>query len=309
MTTAHTIPDHFHSDSSGQLFWPKFYSLIGDAYRSWSDHGGPRLGAALSYYTVFSIAPLLTLVISIAGLLFGQEAVQGQVFSELQAVIGSEPAKFVQQVVVATSKTSQSVVASIIGIVVVFIGATAFFAQLQDALNVVWDVKRVDSPGFMGMLRRYWWSFSMIVGCGFLLLVSLVASAVLTAIMNFASQQVALSGLLLELVNLVVSFIVTTIIFALTFKVIPDVILQWRDVLVGAVFTAVLFLLGKTLLAIYLSHAAVASAYGAAGALVLVLLWSYYSAQLLLLGAEFTRVWRRWKRGDRVQARPGYATV
>lgn len=295
-------------NANKRLKTSQFIKLLRQAYSSWSEDGGPRLGAALSYYTTFSIAPLLIVVISVAGIIFGREAVAGKLFAELAGIVGAEAAKFIQDLVVATSKTDQSTAASIVGVIVILLGATGFFAQLQDALNIIWKVRRSTPLGLLGTLRRYWWSFSVVVGCGFLLLVSLVLSAALSAVIAFASERIAIHGLLLELLHFVLSAGIITVIFALIFKVVPDVRIHWRDVWFGAIFTALLFILGKTGLAIYLSHAAATSAYGAAGALVLILLWSYYSAQLLLFGAEFTQVVSIW-RGREVQPANGFVST
>lgn len=284
---------------------PFVLRLAYDAGLQWVNDGAPRLGAALAYYTVFSIAPLVLIIIAVAGLFSGQEAAEGKVYASLEGTIGPKSAEFVEEVIVATSKETKSIVATITGILILLLGATGFFAQLQDALDTIWGVRRRGRSPFWATLARYWWSLTMILGIGFLLLVSLVLSAILNGVAEYASPHFAHVGVLLELANSVAGFLLSGVLFALMYKVLPNVRLQWADVWVGAFITALLFSLGKIGLGYYLGSAATTSAYGAAGALVVILLWSYYSAQIFLYGAEFTMVYAR-SRGSAISPAAGY---
>jgi membrane protein len=270
----------------------RIFNLLKEAFQEWNEDRAPRLAAALSYYTVFSIAPLLIVVIAIAGLAFGQEAVQGQIYRQLDGLIGADGADTVQDLIENARNPASGIFATIIGVVTLLLGAAGAFVQLRDALNTVWDVQTPPNQnGIIATIRSQFLSFAMLLGIGFLLMVSLVISALLSVFDDFLLA--AGGGFLLKILSLAVSFGVITVMFAMIFKFLPDTKIEWRDVWIGAAFTSLLFNVGKFLIGLYLGNSGVASAYGAAGSLVVLLLWIYYSAQILLFGAEFTEVYSR----------------
>jgi membrane protein len=266
-------------------------NLIQETFKEWSEDKASRLAAALSYYTIFSIAPLLVIAIALAGLVFGREAATNQVVGEIRGLVGEDGAQVIQTILQNASKTTSGVLATVIGIVTLLIGASGAFGQLQDSLNTIWEVKPREGRGIKGILRDRFLSFSMVLVIGFLLLVSLVLSAVLSGIGKYLADVLPMSSVVLQAINFTISLAVTSLLFALIFKVLPDAYIRWRDVWVGSVVTALLFSLGRFLIGLYLGRSSVSSAYGAAGSLVVVLLWIYYSAQILFLGAEFTQVY------------------
>jgi membrane protein len=270
-----------------------FFSLMKEAFDDWNRDKAPRLAAALAYYTAFSIAPLLIVVIAIAGLVFGQEAVRGQLDNQIQGMVGAQAADAIQEMVAGANHPDTGVIAAIIGVVTLLLGAAGLFGQLQDALNTVWGVEPKPNLGIVATIRSRLLSFTMVLGIGFLLLVSLVISAALAALETWMSGALPFSPLILQIINLVISLLVITGMFAVIFKVLPDAEIAWRDVLLGAFVTALLFTIGKFLIGLYLGHSSIASSYGAAGSFVVLLLWIYYSAQILLFGAEFTQVYAR----------------
>ena len=258
-----------------------------------------RLSAALAYYALFSMAPLVIIVISIAGFFFGQQAVTGQVHGQLADFFGDQGAQAVESMMSAARKPSSSIIASIIGIVTLLIGATGVFGQLQDSLNTIWEVQPKPGRGIKGFIKDRFLSMAMVLGIGFLLLVSMVLSAALAAFTGVLNEQFGLSPVVAHSLNIVVSLIVIGLLFAMIFKFLPDVKISWGDVWFGAIFTAFLFELGKFLLGLYLGRATTASAYGAAGSLVIVLMWVYYSSLILFFGAEVTQAYAR-ARGSRL---------
>jgi len=273
----------------------------------WSKDDVQSLGAALAYYTIFSMAPLLVLAIAIAGLAFGREAAQGEIVAQLNGTIGEVAARTVEDLIERASRPSSGVPATLASLAMMFFGASGAFGQLQKSLNRIWDVKRT-RQGVRGQVRRRLAAFSMILTIGVLLFLSLAASAALSGLHGWLARSFPLLARVLPLANFALSFAVVTALFAMIYKVLPEARIEWRDVWVGAAVTALLFTIGKGLIAFYLGRASVASLYGAAGSLVLLLLWIYYSAQLLLLGAEFTEVWsrRRGSRSPQGSAAPGH---
>lgn len=250
------------------------------------------MGAALAYYTVFSIAPLLLIVISIAGLIFSGEVAKGEIFAQLQNLMGKTEALAVQGMLESVSKPTEGVTATIIGVVLLLIGATTVFGELQDDLDRIWRApKRTDDSGIFGLIRTRVLSFGMILGIGFLLIVSLVFSAGLAALGKWWAPIFGGMALLGNVVNVVLSFVLLTFAFAMIYKIMPRVNINWRDVWMGAVVTAFLFTIGKFLIGFYIGRSDLASGFGAAGSLVVVLVWIYYSAQIFLMGAEFTRIY------------------
>lgn len=265
------------------------WRLVKTAASAWVDDYAASMGAALSYYTVFSLAPMLLIVIAIAGLVFGADAAQGQIFGELRGLLGDEAAKSIEGLLVSVSTPREGVLATTIGVAVLLVGATTVFGELQDALDRIWRAPaRPASLGLWGLLRARLLSFGMIFGLAFLLMVSLVFGAVVTALGTWWGGVFGGWDTVAQGVNLVVGFALTTTIFALIYKLMPRVQVHWRDVWLGSVVTALLFTVGKFLIGLYIGKSGVASAFGAAGSLVVVLLWVYYSAQVFLLGAEFT---------------------
>jgi len=271
------------------------FDMLKEAVAEWKDDKASVLAAALSFYTMISLAPLLVLATAVAGLFYGQEAVSGRLSAEIAGMVGADAARFVEDMVKSASKPAQGVMATAMGLIMLLFGASGVFGALQDALNTIWDVE----PGkqsWTEMLKTRFLSLTMVVGTGFLLVVSLVASTLLSAMTDFV-------GPLGQGLNLLVSLAVFTGLFAALFKLLPDVEVEWGDVWHGAFFTSVLFTLGKFLIGLYLGHSAVASSYGAAGALAVILIWVYYSAQILFLGAEFTQVYAR-RQGHRPEPSP-----
>ena len=271
-----------------------WWALVKSAGSSWLDDYAPSMGAALSYYTVFSLAPLLLIVISIAGLVFGQDAARGEIFGQLRGMMGDDAAKAVEGLLASVSKPSQGITATVIGVVVLLIGATSVFGELQDALDRIWRAPARNKPsGLWGLLRTRLLSFGMILGIAFLLMVSLVLGAVISALGNWWGDYFGGWTVLAQIVNVVVGFVLTTGVFAMIYKLMPRVDVRWNDVALGALVTALLFTIGKFLIGLYIGKSGVASGFGAAGSLVIVFLWVYYSAQVFLMGAEFTWVYAR----------------
>ncbi|MES1240287.1 MAG: YihY/virulence factor BrkB family protein [Acidobacteriota bacterium] len=260
---------------------------------NWGVHRCSTQAAALAFYTIFSLAPILVVVIALAGAVFGEEAVRGQIVGEFQGLMGAEAARLVQEVLQSAARPTGGRLPALIGVVTLLFGATGVFGQLQDALNTVWAVAPKPGAAITTLLRKRLHSFALIVGIGFLLLVSLVLSAALTGFSRYLERTFDLPVDLLQVANFAVSFAVITLLFAMTYRILPDVRLAWRDVWLGSVLTALLFVVGKTLIGLYLGHTTVASAYGAAGSLVVVLVWVYYSSLIFFFGAELTRVHSR----------------
>jgi membrane protein len=271
-------------------------NLLKLTYQGWKEDKASRLSAALAYYTIFSLAPMLLIIIAVTGFFFGQrDVVQSQVLNQIEGLVGADGREFVSGLLTSASNPAKGVFATIVGIVTLLFGALGVFNELHNALNTIWEVKEEETKGFLESIKKVIFnrllSFSMILGIGFLLLVSLVISAAISAVQETIGNAVPVSEILLQIVNLVISIGVVTVLFALIFKFLPDAEIAWRDVWLGAFVTAVLFSLGKFLIGLYLGNSSAASAFGAAGSLVLLLLWIYYSAQILLFGADFTEVY------------------
>ena len=261
---------------------PSWLKLVKAAANAWVADYAPSMGAALSYYSVFSMAPLLLVVISIAGLVFGEDAVRGEVFGQLQSLLGADAAKAVQAILASVSdKPVQGVLSTVIGLVVLLIGATSVFGELQDALDRIWRAPVRDrAGGLWGLVRARLLSFGMVLGIAFLLMVSLVMGAAVSALDKWWSGAFAGWELLAQGLNVMIGFVLTTGVFAMIYKIMPRVRVQWRDVWVGAVVTALLFTLGRLIIGTYIGKSGVASAFGAAGSLIVVFVWVYYSAQI-----------------------------
>src|SRR5438094_201799 len=262
----------------------RVWDFLKETFSEWSEDRAPRMGAALAYYTVFSLAPVLVIAIGVAGIFFGQRMAEGRLMHEIRNLVGPEGAGAIRAMIAnAAADRPGGVVATMMGVAALVFGATGAFVELQDALNTIWKVQP-RPRGLLRMLKDRFLSFTLVVGIGFLLLVSLVISAALAALGSVTARYVSPS--LLHGVNFLVSFGVITVLFAMIFKILPDAKIAWRDVWLGAAVASLLFSAGKFIIGLYLGKSGMASAYGAAGSLVIVLVWVYYSAQILFLGAE-----------------------
>lgn len=268
----------------------RFFALAKKSVGAWSDDYAPSMGAAIAYYTVFSLAPLLLIVIAVAGAVFGRDAVQGEIVAQLQGLIGHDGALAIQGLIKSASKPADGLVAGGISVVVLIVGATTVFGELQSALDRIWQVPQGAKSGVLATLKARLLSFGLILGLAFLLMVSLVVSAGVAVIGRLAGGIVPGWEIALQLLNLAISLGITTVLFAMIYKLMPQARIAWRDVWVGAFVTAVLFNVGKLLISLYVGKTSVASSYAAAGSVIVLLVWVYYSAQIFLLGAEFTWV-------------------
>ncbi len=264
-------------------------------YQDWKDDNASRLSAALAYYTVFSLAPMLAIVIAITGLIWGTEAIRTQILSQVHDLIGPQGADFVATLIANRGSPAEGIAALLLGILTLLFGALGVFNELHTSLNIIWNIKVEKTKGFLQSIKKLlidrFLSFAMILAIGFLLLVSLVVTAALSATQETIGNAFPFSEVFMQIVNLALSVGVITILFALMFKFLPDAEIAWHDAWIGAFFTSLLFSLGKAAIGIYLGNSAVGSTFGAAGSLVLLLLWIYYSAQILFFGAEFTQVY------------------
>jgi membrane protein len=271
--------------------------LFRETSRAWSADKAPRMGAALAYYAAFSIAPLLIIAIGITSAFFGEQDARVDVVGELRHTLGEPAAQAIDDLLKQTHSSSGSTLPTVVGFVVLLFGASGVFVELQDALNTIWKVAPPQGLGLLSLLRYRMVSFSVVLATGFLLLVSLAVSTALSGLSGFLTPATLVGGVdFWQGVNLLVSFVFITLLFGMIFKLLPDTPVAWRDVWVGAAVTALLFTLGKYLLGLYLGMSSTTSAFGAAGSLVLLLLWVYYSSQILLFGAEFTRAYSTLRR-------------
>ena len=290
------------------LNFRKVFELAKRAVMAWVVDFAPSMGAAISYYTVFSLAPLLVIVIALAGAIFGREAVTGQITAQLAGLIGRDGADLVQGLVASASDTDRGLVAGLVSLCVLVVGATTVFAELQSALDRIWHVPEREKPqGIWAILRARLLSFGLILGFAFMLMVSLVAGAATAVMGSWIGTLMPGSAAVLYVVNLALSLTFSTILFAMIFKLMPTVHVAWQDVWVGAAVTAVLFELGKVLIGLYIGKSGITESFQAAGSLVVLLAWVYYAAQIFLLGAEFTKVYAD-DRGSAAAARATQAT-
>jgi membrane protein len=292
------------------------WRLLREAAEHWSDDHASSMGAALAYYTVFSIAPMLVIAIAVAGLVFGAEAARGEIVDQLRGLMGEQGAQAVEALVRSAARPQEGITATAIAVIVLMVGATSVFVELQSALDRIWRAPEKTREGLLAMLRSRLLSFGMILGLGFLLTVSLVMSAVVSALGKVWGPYMGGWLVLAEVLNVGIGLVLVTVLFAMIYKLMPNVPVRWRDVWIGAAVTALLFSIGKVLIGLYIGRSGVTSSFGAAGSLVVLLLWVYYSAQIFLFGAEFTRAYAHHRRavgggrrrdGDSQAGRPAAA--
>ncbi|MDP4173821.1 MAG: YihY/virulence factor BrkB family protein [Bacteroidota bacterium] len=270
-----------------KLYWDVIKQIVDE----FSENKVPKLGAALAYYTVFSLAPLLLIAIAVAGLIFGSDAASGRIYDEVKGLIGGQGAELLQTAIKNSSNKSAGILAAILSLITLGIGATAVFIELQDSLDMIWKVKPKSNKPIISFVRTRLISFALVVGMGFLLLVSLVISAALTALNQFLTNLAFIPLWVLQIFNIVFSLFVIFILFSMIYKILPDVKLSWKDVRIGAIVTTLLFVAGKYLIGLYLGKSTISSTYGAAGSFAVLLVWVYYSSQILFIGAVFTYVY------------------
>ncbi len=266
-------------------------ALLKQTGKAWSADNASRMAAALAYYTIFSIAPLLIIAIAIAGYIFGEHAVTGQLFAQLRGVVGAQTAEIVQEMVKNASQAQSGAIASLLGVVTLVWAASNLFNQFQQALNSIWKVDAAHIRGVVAFLWQRFVAIAMVIGMGVLMVASLVAITVISALSHALQEMVPLLVEALPLTDIVLSLLLTTVVCAIIFRVLPNTPITWRDVRGGALLTALLFTFGKYLIGVYLANASYASSFGAAGSLVVLLVWVYYSSQIMLFGAEFTKVY------------------
>jgi membrane protein len=266
------------------------WEVLKNSFQGFGDDKITKMSSSLAYYTIFSMAPLLIIIISLSGIFLGQDAAEGKIYAQLTAFVGANTASQLQEMIKNASLSGKSVTAAVIGIATLVIGATTVFAQIQDSINFIWGLKPKPKRGWLKFLKNRFLSFSVIIGLGFLLLVSLSISALIDGFSNSLQAYFPkVTVVIFYIINLLITLAITTLIFGAIFKVLPDAKIKWKDVLVGSVVTAVLFMLGKFGISFYIGKSQVGSTYGAAGSLVILLLWVYYSAIILYFGAEFTK--------------------
>lgn len=309
--TMSVIPEHYEARQEGATKEPirrrrrrmtarHALSLVWKALVAWFDDSAPRHGAAIAYYTLFAIAPVLVLVIGIAGLVFGQDAVRGEIVTQISGLIGRDGAEAVQSILQRASEPREGIGATVLGLAGLVFAGTGAFLELQAALNKVWEVKAATTSAFdvKALVKRRLRSLGMVVSIGFLLMVSLTVNAAVNAAVTWFGSVAEVWPVAVLMVNQVVNLIVSAVLFGILFRVLPDVRLSWNDVAIGSVVTAVLFAVGQRLIGLYLGNSALASPFGAAGTIAIILVWVYYSTQIVLFGAELTRVFAADARGE-----------
>lgn len=268
------------------------WQIIKDTFTGFADDKGLKLSASLSYYTIFSLGPLLLLLISLVGFFLGEEAIKGQLFAEINGLVGNKAALQIQEIIQNLELSGKTTSAAIIGVVTLVVGATTVFAEIQDSINMIWRVKAKPKRGWLKLLKDRLLSSSLIIGLGFLLIVSLVINGALQALSDILKDHFPdVTVIVFNALNVLISFLVITTLFGVIFKVLPDVKIHWKDVRAGAFFTAILFMLGRFLIGLYIEQTGTESTYGAAGSVIVILVWVYYTAAIMYLGAVFTRVY------------------
>jgi len=276
--------------------------LIYETVNQFIDDKGFKMAAALSYYAAFSLGPLLMIVISIAGLFFGEDAARGEISKQMTNLVGKDGAEMIETIVKGASNIATGIIAGIVSIIFLILGSVGVFLDLQESLNIIWGVESKPGRGILMFLKNRLISFSMVIATGFLLMVSLVINSMIYLLYNYFGDYINSKFPASEAINIITSFFVITLLFALIFKYLPDVIISWRYVWFGAVLTSVLFSIGKYFIGLYLGNSSYSSTYGAAASIVILFIWIYYSGLILFLGAEFTQVYR--KRFSKVELKP-----
>ena len=289
---AHRSPATKRPPLTRALLW----TILKDTVRDAAADKVPMLGAALAFYSMLSVGPLMLIVIALAGVAFGHDMVSSYIMAEIKRLVGPAGAGAVQIVVTSTPSLKGSIIFTLVGLVTLIVSSTGFFAQLQDALNTIWNVSGKPHDNVEGFVKKRLLSFTMIVGIGILLLLALVLSAVLSTLGSLYGS--IFTSVVLHLLNRLATFSVVTLLFGMLFKILPDVHVKWRDVWIGAGMTAILFTIGKFLIGLYLGRSVLGSTYGAAGSIIVFMVWIYYSTQIFLLGAEFTQVYARYMGAD-----------
>jgi len=272
------------------MFIKQAWEVLKQASYDWVEDRASQLGAALAFYSILSLAPLLVIAISIAGFIFGEQAARGQIVAQIEDMVGQQGAEAIQIMLAHANRPDRGIVATVLGVAMLLVGATGFFNQLRDSLNIIWDVPVPEKRGIGHFVRDWLFPFFLVMGTGFLLLVSLVLSAAIAAVKQHVSGWLPGQEALWHVTDLGVSFILVSLLFALIYKVLPATRVEWRDVWFGALLTAALFMIGKLLLGLYLGKSGIGSAHGAAGSLVVLVVWIYYASQILFFGAELTQV-------------------
>jgi membrane protein len=272
-----------------------FFSITKAAFAAWNRHEAPRLGAALAFYTILSLSPLVIIVLALAGLIFSRSTAQAHLLAQVQGMIGPEGGRAIQSMLANAQRPAAGILGSSVGLVSLLFGASGVFTELRSALNLIWEVKPEQTSGFVAILRERFFSFGMVLSIGFLLLVSLVVSTVLAAVGKFFGGLLPIPSLVLAVLNFLISYIGVAVLFGLIFKFVPEAKVRWSSVWPGALVTAAFFTIGKTLIGLYLGKSSVGSAYGAAGSVIVVIVWVYYSAQLFFFGAELTHAYTEYQ--------------
>jgi membrane protein len=266
-------------------------SILKATFTAWNRHEAPRLGAALAFYTILSLSPLVIIVVALAGLIFSRSTAQAHILSQVQGMIGQDGGKAVESMLANAQKPAAGILGTIVGILSLLFGASGVFTELRSALNLIWEVKPDETSGVVALLRERFFSFGMVLSIGFLLLVSLVVSTVLAAIGKFFGGLLPIPSPALAILNFLLSYVGVAILFGLIFRFVPEAKVRWQNIWLGALVTAMFFTIGKTLIGLYLGKSSVGSAYGAAGSVIVVIVWVYYSAQIFFFGAEFTHAY------------------
>jgi membrane protein len=273
-------------------FFKQFWKVIVATFTGFINDNGLKLSASLAYYTVFSIAPLLILIISLISIFLGKDAINNNLYPEIKEYVGSQAAVQIQEMIKNLQFSGKTGVALITGIVILLLGASSMFVEIQDSINIIWRVKAKPKRGWVKLLQNRFLSFSLIISLGFLLLVSLILNIAINALSEKLVHFLpGITVLVLSGINLVITLIVIAVLFGIIFKVLPDVKIRWAEVRTGAIFTAILFMAGQYLIGLYIKYTAQGSAYGAAGSIIIILVWIYYSSAILYIGAEFTEVY------------------
>jgi membrane protein len=274
-------------------FFLTIKDILSDTYEEFIDDKALKMSAALSFYTLFSLSPLLLITISIAGALFGEEAARGEIVAQIQNLIGNEGAQIIETIIKNASETDTSIFATIISVVILVLGSLGVFLELKESLDIIWGVELKTGRGLIGLLKTRISSFVMVIGTGFLLMVSLILSAALSAFNKFIGESLSSYIVVIEIISTIFLFILFTILFAMIFKILPDAYIKWKYVWIGAIGTSLLFTIGKYLIGLYIGNSSYASSFGAAGSIIVLLVWLNYSSMILFFGAEFSQILRK----------------